>query len=188
MIYAPCSESWYSETSSVWLFHSPGTTPQISCHNLQCWGWVRPPLNTFIWGKKRRITKLLPVHLQICKDKDEAEVWFTGLKALISRYHRRARTDPRSGLSSEANSPKAQTQRSSPLSSPFGSGDGSQKVVFFYSFLTVDHLIVFWLFSDVNEILFFVASGWIRSPLSVWESSKKWLGEGTLRCNFVFST
>lgn len=63
----------------------------------------------------------------ICKDKDEAEVWFTGLKALISRYHRRGRTDPRSGISSEVNSPKAQTQRSSPLSSPFGSGDGSQK-------------------------------------------------------------
>ena len=73
---------------------------------------------------------LLPSHLQICKDKDEAEVWFTGLKALISRYHRRPRVEPRSGLSSEANSPKAHTQRSSPLSSPFGSGsgDGSQKV------------------------------------------------------------
>ncbi|KNA20329.1 hypothetical protein SOVF_053390 [Spinacia oleracea] len=63
----------------------------------------------------------------ICKDKDEAEVWFTGLKALIARYNRRVRVDSRSGLSSEANSPKAQTQRSSPLSSPFGSGDGSQK-------------------------------------------------------------
>uniref|UniRef100_A0A803MYA4 PH domain-containing protein n=1 Tax=Chenopodium quinoa TaxID=63459 RepID=A0A803MYA4_CHEQI len=78
----------------------------------------------------------------ICKDKDEAEVWFTGLKALISRYHRRPRVDPRSGLSSEANSPKVQTQRSSPLSSPFGSGDGSQKVVF-CSFLIADHLIEF---------------------------------------------
>ncbi|KAL8160988.1 hypothetical protein V2J09_012477 [Rumex salicifolius] len=63
----------------------------------------------------------------ICKDKDEAEVWFTGLKALISRHHQRGRVDPRSGLSSEANSPKAHTVRSSPLSSPFGSADGSQK-------------------------------------------------------------
>ncbi|XP_074284695.1 PH, RCC1 and FYVE domains-containing protein 1-like [Silene latifolia] len=63
----------------------------------------------------------------ICKDKDEAEVWFTGLKALISRYHRRGSTEPRSGVSSEASSPKAQTQRSSPLSSPFGSCDSLQK-------------------------------------------------------------
>ncbi|KAH9620066.1 hypothetical protein KSS87_009685 [Heliosperma pusillum] len=63
----------------------------------------------------------------ICKDKDEAEVWFTGLKALISRYHRKGATDPRSGVSSEASSPKAQTQRSSPLSSPFGSCDSLQK-------------------------------------------------------------
>ncbi|KAL9239941.1 hypothetical protein vseg_014212 [Gypsophila vaccaria] len=63
----------------------------------------------------------------ICKDKDEAEVWFTGLKALISRYHRRGRSDSRSGLSSEASSPKAQTQHSSPLSSPFGSCDSLQK-------------------------------------------------------------
>ncbi|KAK9682228.1 hypothetical protein RND81_10G059700 [Saponaria officinalis] len=63
----------------------------------------------------------------ICKDKDEAEVWFTGLKALISRYHRRGKTDPRSGVSSEASSPKAQTQHSSPLSSPFGSCDSLQK-------------------------------------------------------------
>lgn len=84
----------------------------------------------------------LSFHLQICKDKDEAEVWFTGLKALIARYNRRVRVDSRSGLSSEANSPKAQTQRSSPLSSPFGSGDGSQKVVF-RSFLIADHLIKF---------------------------------------------
>ncbi|XP_012456234.1 PH, RCC1 and FYVE domains-containing protein 1 isoform X1 [Gossypium raimondii] len=65
----------------------------------------------------------------ICKDKDEAEVWFTGLKALISRgHHRKGRPESRSdGVSSEATSPKAPTQRSSPLSSPFGSGASSQK-------------------------------------------------------------
>uniref|UniRef100_A0A2N9HCS3 FYVE-type domain-containing protein n=1 Tax=Fagus sylvatica TaxID=28930 RepID=A0A2N9HCS3_FAGSY len=65
----------------------------------------------------------------ICKDKDEAEIWFTGLKALISRgRHRTGRSESRSdGISSEANSPRANTQRSSPLSSPFGSGGSSQK-------------------------------------------------------------
>ncbi|XP_011004007.1 PREDICTED: uncharacterized protein LOC105110613 [Populus euphratica] len=65
----------------------------------------------------------------ICKDKDEAEVWFSGLKALISRSHNRKwRTESRSdGIPSEANSPRTYTRRSSPLNSPFGSNDGSQK-------------------------------------------------------------
>ncbi|XP_042389347.1 PH, RCC1 and FYVE domains-containing protein 1-like [Zingiber officinale] len=64
----------------------------------------------------------------ICKDKDEAEVWFAGLKTLISRYPRR-RTETRSnGASSGANSPKTYTCRSSPLSSPFDSGDSIQKL------------------------------------------------------------
>uniref|UniRef100_A0A7N0VAS9 Uncharacterized protein n=1 Tax=Kalanchoe fedtschenkoi TaxID=63787 RepID=A0A7N0VAS9_KALFE len=61
----------------------------------------------------------------ICKDKDEAEVWFSGLKALISRSHQRKwRNESRSdGISSEANSPRTYTRRSSPLNSPFNSGD-----------------------------------------------------------------
>eukprot|EP00258_Populus_trichocarpa_P048386 XP_024464405.1 PH, RCC1 and FYVE domains-containing protein 1 [Populus trichocarpa] len=65
----------------------------------------------------------------ICKDKDEAEVWFSGLKALISRsHHQKWRTESRSdGIPSEANSPRTYTRRSSPLNSPFGSNDGSQK-------------------------------------------------------------
>ncbi|XP_042504203.1 PH, RCC1 and FYVE domains-containing protein 1-like isoform X2 [Macadamia integrifolia] len=65
----------------------------------------------------------------ICKDKDEAEAWFIGLKSLISRSHPcKWRTDSRSdGISSEANSPRTYTRRSSPLSSPFGSGDSFQK-------------------------------------------------------------
>ncbi|KAL8246137.1 hypothetical protein R6Q59_007353 [Mikania micrantha] len=65
----------------------------------------------------------------ICKDKDEAEVWFSGLKALISRGHQRKwRTESRSdGIPSEATSPRIYTRRSSPLHSPFGSGDSSYK-------------------------------------------------------------
>ncbi|KAI4305933.1 hypothetical protein L6164_029259 [Bauhinia variegata] len=65
----------------------------------------------------------------ICKDKDEAEVWFSGLKSLISRSHQRKwRTESRSdGYPSEANSPRTYTRRSSPLNSPFGSNDSLQK-------------------------------------------------------------
>uniref|UniRef100_A0A7N0ZUT3 Uncharacterized protein n=1 Tax=Kalanchoe fedtschenkoi TaxID=63787 RepID=A0A7N0ZUT3_KALFE len=61
----------------------------------------------------------------ICKDKDEAEVWFSGLKALISRSHQRKwRNESKSdGISSEANSPRTYTRRSSPLHSPFSVGD-----------------------------------------------------------------
>ncbi|CAH9103196.1 unnamed protein product [Cuscuta epithymum] len=64
----------------------------------------------------------------ICKDKDEAEVWFSGLKALISRGHQRKWRESRSdGISSGATSPRTYTQRSSPLHSPFGSSNSSQK-------------------------------------------------------------
>ncbi|KAK2431451.1 hypothetical protein P8452_44631 [Trifolium repens] len=65
----------------------------------------------------------------ICKDKDEAEVWFSGLKALISRsHHRKWRTESRSdGIPSEVNSPRTYTRRSSPLHSPFGSNESLQK-------------------------------------------------------------
>ncbi|XP_020879392.1 uncharacterized protein LOC9310014 [Arabidopsis lyrata subsp. lyrata] len=65
----------------------------------------------------------------ICKDKDEAEVWFSGLKALISRCHQRKwRTESRSdGTPSEANSPRTYTRRSSPLHSPFSSNESFQK-------------------------------------------------------------
>ncbi|XWS73668.1 hypothetical protein CRYUN_Cryun02cG0148300 [Craigia yunnanensis] len=64
----------------------------------------------------------------ICKDKDEAEVWFSGLKALISRNHQRKwRPESRSdGVPSKANSPRTYT-RGSPLNSPFGSNDSLQK-------------------------------------------------------------
>ncbi|CAN4119789.1 unnamed protein product [Withania somnifera] len=67
----------------------------------------------------------------ICKDKDEAEVWFSGLKALISRGHQRKwRTESRSdGISSGATSPRTYTRRSSPLHSPFSSGESLQKDV-----------------------------------------------------------
>ncbi|XP_011024954.1 PREDICTED: uncharacterized protein LOC105125966 isoform X2 [Populus euphratica] len=65
----------------------------------------------------------------ICKDKDEAEAWFHGLKALISRScPQKWRTESRSdGILSEVNSPRTYTRRSSPLNSPFSSNDSLQK-------------------------------------------------------------
>lgn len=80
--------------------------------------------------------------LQICKDKDEADVWFSGLKALISRsHHRKWRTESRSdGIPSEVNSPRTYTRRSSPLNSPFGSNDSLQKVWFLVPLCTFLHL------------------------------------------------
>ncbi|XP_043691587.1 PH, RCC1 and FYVE domains-containing protein 1-like isoform X2 [Telopea speciosissima] len=79
--------------------------------------------------KLSHVSRIIPGQRTICKDKDEAEAWFIGLKSLISRsHHRNWRTESRSdGLSSEANSPRTYTRRSSPLSSPFGSGDSFQK-------------------------------------------------------------
>ncbi|GKD07681.1 regulator of chromosome condensation family with FYVE zinc finger domain-containing protein, partial [Tanacetum coccineum] len=65
---------------------------------------------------------LFSVHMdEICKDKDEAEVWFSGLKALISQCHQRKwRIESRSdGIPSEANSPRTYMRRSSLLHSPF---------------------------------------------------------------------
>ncbi|CAM6076815.1 unnamed protein product [Sphagnum tenellum] len=60
----------------------------------------------------------------ICKDKEEAEVWFFGLEALISGSQMwKSRSDGKIERISDASSPIASTQKSSPLTSPFGSSD-----------------------------------------------------------------
>ncbi|KAG6651025.1 hypothetical protein CIPAW_06G083300 [Carya illinoinensis] len=59
----------------------------------------------------------------ICKDKDEAEVWFIGFKALISRgNYQKRRSDSRCDIVS-SDSPHARTKRNSPSIAPFDSGD-----------------------------------------------------------------
>ncbi|XP_050375188.1 PH, RCC1 and FYVE domains-containing protein 1 [Argentina anserina] len=56
----------------------------------------------------------------ICKDKDEAEVWFVGLKALINQgSYRNFRSESRSDNSKSTNTPLAHTRRSSPSIAPF---------------------------------------------------------------------
>ncbi|XP_015576845.1 PH, RCC1 and FYVE domains-containing protein 1 isoform X1 [Ricinus communis] len=72
----------------------------------------------------------------ICKDKDEAEVWFVGLKALITRgsYQSKWRIEPRSE-STSSDSPHIRTRRHSRSISPFdaGHGDGQGSPVPFES-------------------------------------------------------
>ncbi|XVF43100.1 hypothetical protein PTKIN_Ptkin02bG0013100 [Pterospermum kingtungense] len=59
----------------------------------------------------------------ICKDKDEADVWFVGLKALISHgAYRKERIEIRSD-SSSVDSPRSRNRKNSPIST-FDTGDG----------------------------------------------------------------
>ncbi|KAE8651753.1 PH, RCC1 and FYVE domains-containing protein 1-like isoform X1 [Cucumis sativus] len=59
----------------------------------------------------------------ICKDKDEAEVWFVGLKALITRgNHRKWRVESRCE-SVSSDSPHARLRRNSPSITPCDPGD-----------------------------------------------------------------
>ncbi len=61
----------------------------------------------------------LPINGQICKDKDEAEVWFVGLKALIARgNYPKWRSESR-GDSVASDSTHSRTRRSSPSIAPF---------------------------------------------------------------------
>lgn len=91
---------------------------------------------------------------KICKDKDEAEVWFAGLRTLISRsHHRRWRMESRSdAVSSGTNSPRTYSHRSSPLSSPFASSDSMPKVL--HSVLVSFSLQEFLLMASSNNFYF----------------------------------
>ncbi|XP_050237803.1 PH, RCC1 and FYVE domains-containing protein 1-like isoform X2 [Mercurialis annua] len=64
----------------------------------------------------------------ICKDKDEAEVWFVGLKALITRntYQRKWRLESKTE-STSSDSPQTRTRKHSPSISPFDPGQGDGK-------------------------------------------------------------
>lgn len=61
---------------------------------------------------------LIPTNGQICKDKEEAEVWFAGLKALISRANYKWKSESRCG-SVSSDSLHSRTRRSSPSIAPF---------------------------------------------------------------------
>lgn len=61
----------------------------------------------------------LPFDGQICKDKDEAEVWFAGFKALITRgNYRKRRSESQCDIIS-SDSPHARAHRNSPSIAPF---------------------------------------------------------------------
>ncbi|KAJ4813984.1 Regulator of chromosome condensation (RCC1) family with FYVE zinc finger domain-containing protein [Rhynchospora pubera] len=64
----------------------------------------------------------------ICKDKDEAETWFVGLKALIGRKnYQKLQTDFKSDRSS-CDSQSTRTTKDSVLTQPFSDSDHPQKV------------------------------------------------------------
>ncbi|CAM6104930.1 unnamed protein product [Calypogeia fissa] len=63
----------------------------------------------------------------ICKDKDEAEVWILGLKALVNGVQlRKPKIDNRSEIPSDITSPVSRTRISSPLTSPYSSVESLQ--------------------------------------------------------------
>ncbi|KAK8470818.1 hypothetical protein PHAVU_003G066900 [Phaseolus vulgaris] len=55
----------------------------------------------------------------ICKDKEEAEIWFVGLKALVTRANNRKWFESRTDDSHCSDSPKSSTRRSTPSNTPF---------------------------------------------------------------------
>ncbi|KAG0480493.1 hypothetical protein HPP92_011351 [Vanilla planifolia] len=59
----------------------------------------------------------------ICKDKDEAEIWFVGLKALISRGNCLMRLDSRVDRISNSSSPKSNNNKLCSFASPLDSED-----------------------------------------------------------------
>eukprot|EP00250_Pteridium_aquilinum_P019086 c24287_g1_i1 orf=626-3934(+) len=65
----------------------------------------------------------------ICKDREEAEVWFTGLRSLISGGGQIRKSKSDGTASSDANSPVGHARKSSPLMSSFGSTESLNQVV-----------------------------------------------------------
>ncbi|GMN41824.1 hypothetical protein TIFTF001_011043 [Ficus carica] len=59
----------------------------------------------------------------MCKDKDEAEVWFVGLNALISRDNCRKWRNELISDNGSVDSPNTRTRRNSPSITPFDPGD-----------------------------------------------------------------
>jgi hypothetical protein len=111
--------SWWSETLLVTLI-------RLLPHPLSC--YLRSVVCEFS----------VPSHtcvfsIQICKDKEEAEVWFCGLEALISGCQmRKLRSDGKIERTSDTSSPIGWTRRTLQLSSPFGSSDSLHQVCFFH--------------------------------------------------------
>lgn len=64
------------------------------------------------------LTQLLS-HGQICKDKDEAEVWLVGLKALITRGTHSKWKLGTINCSTSSDSPRARIRKTSPTVTPF---------------------------------------------------------------------
>jgi hypothetical protein len=93
--------------------------------------WADRSVMLVIWNKLPTNVSSFECNIvQICKDKEEAEVWFFGLEALISGSRMlKSRSDGRIDTVSDASSPIARARKSSPLTSPFGSCDSLHQVI-----------------------------------------------------------
>lgn len=78
----------------------------------------------------RKLHDLTQLYGQICKDKDEAEIWFVALKALVTRgNNRKWRFETRSE-SLHSDSPHSGTGRSTPSVTPFVCSNGFHLLLF----------------------------------------------------------
>ncbi|CAJ1939870.1 unnamed protein product [Sphenostylis stenocarpa] len=69
--------------------------------------------------KLSTVSKIIPGQRTICKDKEEAEIWFVGLKALVTRCNsRKWRLESRTDDSQCSDSPNSGTRRSTPSITP----------------------------------------------------------------------
>lgn len=116
---------------------------------------------------------------QICKDKEEAEVWFVALKALTSRVDcQKWTSDIRYDIAYSDGSTSATQRRShSALSSSSGSSSTP------YEVLTMMNLSLSWLIYDLDS-LFLLMTGPKEKSIgfsSISESSKKEIRKSVLR-------
>uniref|UniRef100_A0A2N9F4D2 FYVE-type domain-containing protein n=1 Tax=Fagus sylvatica TaxID=28930 RepID=A0A2N9F4D2_FAGSY len=89
--------------------------------------------SVLIWysGKEEKqlkisnVSRIIPGQRTICKDKDEAEVWFVGLKALITRGNYKWRSASRCD-SVSSDSLHSRSRRNSPSIAPFDPGDAEE--------------------------------------------------------------
>ncbi|CAK9881307.1 unnamed protein product [Sphagnum jensenii] len=118
---------WYfgREENKLWLNTVSRIVPGESTAIFQRYPWPEMEYQSFslIHGNEERSVDV------ICKDKEEAEVWFCGLEALISGCQmRKLRSDGKIERTSDASSPIGWTRKTLQLSSPFGSSDSLHQV------------------------------------------------------------
>ncbi|KOM31441.1 hypothetical protein LR48_Vigan01g099600, partial [Vigna angularis] len=116
------------------------------------------------------VSRIIPGQRTICKDKEEAEIWFIGLKALVTRGNsHKWRFESRTDDSQCSDSPKSSTRKSTPSNTPF-----SVTMPFIFLFHTVQidiyNLLYFSLYNfipqdpgDGGGAAFDVKNRWVKA-------------------------